>query len=109
MNQRPNSILAVGSMAFDSIQTPAGKVDQVLGGSANFFSIAASIYAPVDVVGVVGEDFPKDHLHWLAQRRIDVSGVQVAPGKTFHWVGSYGHINLPSYLLVMGLMGCKRH
>lgn len=90
MNQRTNSILAVGSMAFDSIQTPAGKVDQVLGGSANFFSIAASIYAPVDVVGVVGEDFPKDHLHWLAQRRIDVSGVQVAPGKTFHWVGSYG-------------------
>ncbi|NBU20646.1 sugar kinase [bacterium] len=90
MTQYPNSILAVGSMAFDSIQTPAGKVDQVLGGSANFFSIAASIYAPVDIVGVVGEDFPKDHLLWLSQRKIDVSGVQVAPGKTFHWVGSYG-------------------
>lgn len=90
MTQHPNSILAVGSMAFDSIQTPAGKVDQVLGGSANFFSIAASIYAPVDIVGVVGEDFPKDHLLWLSQRKIDVSGVQVAPGKTFHWVGSYG-------------------
>src|SRR3954462_7482921 len=83
------SILAVGSLAFDPIQTPAGKADSVLGGSVNYFSVAASFYAPVQVVGVVGDDFPKSHLDWLSKRRIDVSGVQVASGKTFHWVGSY--------------------
>jgi sugar/nucleoside kinase (ribokinase family) len=87
--KQPLSILTVGSLAFDSIQTPAGKADQVLGGSGNYFSIAASFYCPVEVVGVVGEDFPRHHLDWLATRRIDVSGIQVAPGKTFHWVGSY--------------------
>lgn len=89
MNSGFSSILTVGSLAFDSIQTPSGKVDTVLGGSVNYFSIAASFYAPVEVVGVVGEDFPKTHLDWLAQRKIDVSGIQVTQGKTFHWVGSY--------------------
>lgn len=86
-----NSILAVGSLAFDTIETPAGKVDSVLGGSANYFSLAASFYSPVQVVGIVGEDFPKSHLNWLSSRRIDVSGVKIARGKTFHWVGSYNH------------------
>jgi sugar/nucleoside kinase (ribokinase family) len=85
----PGSILAVGSLAFDTIETPAGKADTVLGGSVNYFSIAASHFAPIQVVGVVGEDFPKDHLTWLSNRRIDVSGIKVAPGKTFHWVGAY--------------------
>jgi len=89
MAQQPFSILTVGSLAFDSIQTPAGKADLVLGGSGNYFSIAASFYASVEVVGVVGEDFPKSHLQWLSERKIDVSGIQVVPGKTFHWVGSY--------------------
>jgi sugar/nucleoside kinase (ribokinase family) len=83
------SILAVGSLAFDSIETPAGKVESVLGGSVNYFSIAASFYAPLQIVGVVGEDFPKEHLNWLSQRKIDISGVQIVPGKTFHWVGAY--------------------
>src|SRR5690606_38619776 len=83
------SILAVGSLAFDSIETPSGKAEQVLGGSANYFSTAASFYAPIQVVGVVGEDFPKEHIQWLASRQIDVSGIQVAEGKTFHWVGTY--------------------
>ncbi len=83
------SILAVGSLAFDTIQTPSGKADLVLGGSANFFSIASSFYAPVQIVGVVGEDFPQDHLNQLSDRKIDVSGVQRVPGKTFHWVGAY--------------------
>jgi sugar/nucleoside kinase (ribokinase family) len=86
---KTGSILTVGSLAFDSIQTPAGKAEKVLGGSGNYFSIAASFFSPVHVVGVVGEDFPRSHLDWLAQRRIDISGVTVAPGKTFHWVGSY--------------------
>lgn len=87
--QQSSTILTVGSMAFDSIQTPAGKADKVLGGSVNYFSVAASFYAPVKIVGVVGEDFPKSHLEWLSTRKIDVTGVQVVPGKTFHWVGSY--------------------
>ncbi|MEO5968900.1 MAG: PfkB family carbohydrate kinase [Bdellovibrionia bacterium] len=89
MTQQPLSILTVGSLAFDTIQTPAGKADQVLGGSGNYFSIAASFYCPVEVVGVVGEDFPQAHLDWLSTRKIDVSGIQIAKGKTFHWVGSY--------------------
>ncbi len=89
-----NSILAVGSMAFDTVQTPAGKAESVLGGSVNYFSVAASFFAPIRIVGVVGEDFPKSHLQWLSEKRIDVSGVQVAPGKTFHWTGSYdGNMN----------------
>lgn len=81
-------------MAFDSVRTPAGNAEQVLGGSVNYFSVAASFYAPIRVVGVVGEDFPKGHLDWLSKKNIDVSGVQIAPGKTFHWVGTYdGNMN----------------
>ena len=89
MSNYPSSILTVGSLAFDTVQTPAGKADLVLGGSGNYFSIAASFYAPVEVVGVVGEDFPRTHLEWLSNRKIGVKGVQIARGKTFHWVGSY--------------------
>ncbi len=89
MTDHSHAILTVGSLAFDTVQTPAGKADFVLGGSGNYFSIAASFYSPVEVVGVVGEDFPKAHLKWLAERKIDVSGIQIVNGKTFHWVGSY--------------------
>jgi sugar/nucleoside kinase (ribokinase family) len=89
MTQQPSPILTVGSLAFDTIQTPTGKAESVLGGSGNYFSIAASFYTPVQVVGVVGEDFPADHLKWLSERKIDVSGIQLAQGKTFHWVGAY--------------------
>ena len=88
-NTKSSTILAVGSLAFDSIQTPAGNADQVLGGSANYFSVAASFFAPIQIVGVVGEDFPKHHLDWLKGKGIDTHGVQIAAGKTFHWVGSY--------------------
>src|SRR5271167_4137428 len=84
-----NAILAVGSIAFDSIETPAGKAESVLGGSVNYFSIAASFYAPIQVVGVVGEDFPRAHLDWLSKRGIDTTGVQTVAGKTFHWAGAY--------------------
>ncbi|MEK6705573.1 MAG: PfkB family carbohydrate kinase [Bdellovibrionota bacterium] len=91
MKQDLASILAVGSLAFDTIETPAGKAESVLGGSVNYFSIAASFYSPVKVVGVVGEDFPKSHLEWLSSRKIDVSGVKINPGRTFHWVGAYDH------------------
>jgi len=76
-------------MAFDSVQTPSGNADRVLGGSVNYFSVAASFFAPVQILGVVGEDFPKEHLTWLGTRKIDTTGVEVVPGKTFHWAGSY--------------------
>jgi sugar/nucleoside kinase (ribokinase family) len=84
-----DSILTVGSMAFDTIETPSGKADQVLGGSANYFSIAASNFSPVKIVAVVGTDFPIKHLDWLRSRKVDVQGVEIADGKTFHWVGEY--------------------
>jgi len=91
---KKNSILTVGSLAFDSVETPAGKADKVLGGSVNYFSVAASFFAPVDVVGVVGEDFPRSHLEWMSARKIDVTGIEVVNGQTFHWVGAYdGNMN----------------
>ena len=90
MIQKQNrTILSVGSMAFDSIRTPSGNADHVLGGSVNYFSLAASLFAPIKIVAVVGEDFPKNHLEFLSTKNIDVSGVQIAAGKTFHWVGEY--------------------
>lgn len=76
-------------MAFDTIETPAGRVEKVLGGSVNYFSLAAAHYAPIRVVGVVGKDFPQSHLEALKSRKIDISGVDVVEGKTFHWAGSY--------------------
>lgn len=82
-------ILTVGSMAFDSVSTPAGKANNVLGGSANYFSLAASLFTPIKICAVVGDDFPKAHLEFLNTRNIDVSGVQIAAGKTFHWTGEY--------------------
>lgn len=84
------NILAVGSLAFDSITTPKGHAEKVLGGSLNYFSISASFFSGLQLVGVVGEDFPKSHLDFLATRGIDLRGVQVMPGKTFHWTGEYG-------------------
>lgn len=85
-----NNILAVGSLAFDSVSTPAGKAEKVLGGSLNYFSISASFFAKPQLVGVVGEDFPEEHLTYLKSRGIDVAGVAKVPGKTFHWTGEYG-------------------
>lgn len=83
-------VLVVGSLAFDSIATPAGKADRVLGGSANYFSLSAAFFTKVMTVGVVGDDFPADHLTWMGTRGVDVRGVQRVPGKTFHWTGEYG-------------------
>mgnify|MGYP001298782978 CR=1 FL=1 len=84
------NILAVGSLAFDTISTPAGKAEKVLGGSLNYFSISASFFTGLQLVGVVGEDFPADHLKFLSSRGIDIKGVAVVPGQTFHWTGEYG-------------------
>lgn len=84
------SILVVGSVAFDTIRTPFGQVTEVLGGSATYFSAAASFFADVRLVAVVGEDFPEDHLGFLRERNVDLRGLQRVPGRTFRWVGEYG-------------------
>ena len=84
------SIVVVGSVAFDSLETPYGKRDHALGGSANYFSISASFFSRVQLCAVVGDDFPAAHVAWLGQRQIDTAGLSRAPGKTFHWKGKYG-------------------
>jgi sugar/nucleoside kinase (ribokinase family) len=86
-----SSILAVGSMAFDTIQTPFGVQEKVLGGSVNHFSLSASYFSKVNCISVVGEDFPKDHLELLKKRGIDTQGVKIDKGETFHWSGKYGY------------------
>jgi sugar/nucleoside kinase (ribokinase family) len=83
------SLLVVGSMAFDSIKSPFGEVDRVIGGSATYFSLAASYLAPVRLVSVVGSDFPQQTIGMLAARGIDLAGLKVAQGQTFHWKGYY--------------------
>lgn len=89
-----SEILVVGSLAYDSISTPSGKVDRALGGSANYFSLAASIFSKVRVVGVVGEDYDQADYEMLNSRGVDLAGLSKVPGKTFHWEGSYeGDLN----------------
>jgi len=83
------SVLIVGSMALDDIRTPAGEAKSALGGSTSYSSVSASFFAPVRVVGVVGDDFPAEHLAYLASRGIDLAGVEKVAGKTFRWAGYY--------------------
>ncbi len=85
------SILVVGSVALDSIQTPFGRVREALGGAATYFSTVASLYDRVSLVGVVGTDFPREHVDFLAGRGVDVRGLQFAEGKTFRWSGRYDY------------------
>lgn len=84
------SLLVVGSVALDSVETPSARRDDVLGGSAVYFSYAASYFTPVRLVGVVGDDWPVEHTRLLQSRRIDTDGLQVVAGaKTFRWRGKY--------------------
>ncbi len=83
------SILAVGSIAFDTIATPSGRVENVLGGSATYFSMAASYFADVRVLAVVGDDFTAEHEKILKARGVDIRGIDRAKGKTFRWGGHY--------------------
>lgn len=83
------AILVVGSVAFDSIETPTGTVDHVLGGAATHFSLAASFFTQVRVIGVVGQDFLPEHEAVFTKRGIDTAGIEHAPGLSFHWTGSY--------------------
>jgi len=84
------SILVVGSVALDSVKTPFGEVEEALGGSATYFSSSASYFADVNLVAVVGEDFPDEHVDLLRERNIDVGGLKRVPGgRTFRWKGYY--------------------
>jgi sugar/nucleoside kinase (ribokinase family) len=86
------SILVVGSAALDTIETPWGGAQDALGGSAVYFTVAASLFAPVNVVAVVGSDFPRTQLDFLAERQVDLSGLEVIPGgRSFRWHGRYHH------------------
>ncbi len=83
------AILVVGSVAFDSIETPHGKVDHCLGGAATHFALAASYFTDVRVIAVVGEDFLPKHEAVFTARGIDIAGIERAPGLSFHWTGAY--------------------
>ncbi len=83
------AILVVGSVAFDSLETPSGKRERVLGGAATHFALAASFFTKVRVVGVVGEDFLPEHEAVLTSKGIDTTGIEHVAGKSFHWTGSY--------------------
>jgi len=85
------SVLVVGSMALDSVETPFGKVENILGGSASYFSLAASNFTDVNVVAVVGNDFPEEHIQLLESHDIKLDGVKIEEGETFRWVGNYGY------------------
>jgi sugar/nucleoside kinase (ribokinase family) len=85
------SVLVVGSVALDSVETPFGKAEGVLGGSATFFSASASLLTPVQLVGVVGSDYPVQQLEPLAQRGVDLAGLEQADGESFRWRGRYRH------------------
>jgi len=85
------SILVVGSVAFDTVETPFGRAEKVLGGSASFFAVAASFFVPVNLVGIVGRDFGEAQLAAFRGRRIDLDGLERGDGDTFHWQGKYSY------------------
>jgi len=83
------SLLVVGSVALDTVRTPHGRIEEGLGGSATYFSVAAGMFRPVRLVAVVGEDFPGRHVRFLVSRGVDVRGLERAAGRTFRWTGEY--------------------
>lgn len=84
-----NKILVVGSVGYDTIATPSGRVENVIGGSANYFALAASLYSQVNIVGVVGADYRDEDLQLLKKHKVNIEGLQVENGETFRWSGSY--------------------
>src|SRR6478609_2618405 len=85
------TVLVVGSVALDSVETPFGKADNVIGGSGTFFSASASLLSPVQLVGVVGNDYPLDQLEPLKKRGVDMAGLEQVDGESFRWRGRYRH------------------
>jgi sugar/nucleoside kinase (ribokinase family) len=103
------SLLVVGSVALDSVETPFGSRDEALGGSAVYFSHAACLLHPVQVVGVIGSDFPSGILERLGKRGVDLSGIEKAAGESFRWKGKYSYdlqnrdtISIPRYPTAFG-------
>jgi sugar/nucleoside kinase (ribokinase family) len=88
---RQPRVLIVGSVAIDSVRTPLGEAEEALGGAATYSSVAASFFAPVDLVGVVGADFPEEYVEFLRGRNINLEGLQVSDGETFRWKGYYDY------------------
>lgn len=86
-----NDVLVVGSVALDDVETPFGSVRETLGGAAVYFSAAASLFAPVRIAGVVGDDYPMERLAFLERRGVDLSGVERRPGRSFRWAGRYAY------------------
>ena len=85
------SLLVVGSMAFDSVKTPYGAREDAIGGSATYFSVSASYFTQVRLVAIVGSDFPQGELDFLADRNVDLAGLERSEGETFRWKGEYGY------------------
>ena len=85
------SLLVVGSVALDTVETPFGRADDALGGSATFFAASASWFCPVRLVGVIGDDYPAGALDFLAEREVDLSGLEKAAGESFRWAGVYNY------------------
>jgi sugar/nucleoside kinase (ribokinase family) len=85
------SLVIVGSLAFDTIETPEERKEKIVGGSCTYCSLAASFLTTPKIVGVVGEDFPQETIALFKERKIDIQGLEFAKGKTFHWEGLYGH------------------
>ena len=83
------SVLVVGTVAFDSIETPYGSAERILGGSASYFALGASFFTSARIVGVIGQDFPQEYLDLFNQRKIDLEGLKRDKGDTFHWRGRY--------------------
>ncbi len=89
------SILVVGSVALDTVETPFAKLEETLGGAASYFSTAASLYNQVNLVAIVGSDFPQEHLDFLHNRPVNLAGLQIQDGKTFRWIARY-HMDMNS-------------
>src|SRR5437870_5469174 len=83
------SLVVVGSVAYDGVETPHGKVDRMLGGACTYIALAASYFTRVNIVAVVGDDFAKEDFDLLSERGIDLEGLERVPGKTFFWAGVY--------------------
>jgi len=94
MEKGVRPILVVGSVALDAVHTPTESASEILGGAASYFCLSASMFAPVRLVAVVGEDFPPEHRQLLESRHIDLTGMQVRPGKTFRWTARYTGLRL---------------
>ncbi len=84
------SLVVVGSLAFDTLETPHGRRERIVGGSCSYFALAASFFTQPKVVAVVGEDFPQETIRLFQEKGIDLQGLKIEPGKTFHWEARYG-------------------